>query len=164
MYQDANKGFSPPETRGRDYQIWEWPLWERQSIALNGAYAFNDISLDVLVYFDSYANRLDEYYSWDTYVLEVHNGHSDYDEYTTGGRITGKWDISPQHTLQAALTYKKEDHQGLWREALHMHVNEDTWSLGGEYGFTPFYGLTLRGDWGLTRSFPLTIGEKKTSL
>jgi iron complex outermembrane receptor protein len=164
VYQDANKGFSPPETRGRDYQIWEWPLWERQSIALNGAYSFNDISLDMQCYFDKYDNRLDEYYSWDTYVLEVHNGHSDYDEYTTGGRITGKWDINPQHTLQAALTYKKEDHQGLWREALHMHVNEDTWSLGGEYGFTPFYGFTLRGGLGFDALVPIDYWGKENEL
>jgi iron complex outermembrane receptor protein len=137
VYQDANKKFSPPEVRGTDYMIWEWPLWERQSISLNGSYSFGDFTLDGLVYFDKYDNRLDEYYSWNNYILEVHQGHSDYDEYSAGGRVTGRWFINSMHNVQAALTYKKEDHVGLWREERQMHVNEDTWSFGAEYAFTP---------------------------
>jgi iron complex outermembrane receptor protein len=80
VYQDANKSFSPPEVRGDDYMIWEWPLWERQSVSLSGALDLGDFTIDGQWYFDKYDNRLDEYYSWDTYILEVHNGHSDYDE------------------------------------------------------------------------------------
>jgi iron complex outermembrane receptor protein len=45
VFQDANKGFSPPETEG-DYQIWEWPLWERQSISLNASWELNTFSVD----------------------------------------------------------------------------------------------------------------------
>jgi iron complex outermembrane receptor protein len=143
--------------------IWEWPLWERQSIALNGSFDGGDFTLDGQVYFDKYDNRLDEYYSWDTYILEVHNGHSDYDEYSTGGRVTGRWDINPLHNLQAALTYKKEDHIGLWREATQMHVNEDTWSLGVEYGFTP-RPLTLKAGLGFDALVPIEYWGKENEL
>jgi iron complex outermembrane receptor protein len=164
VYQDANKSFSPPEVRGRDYMIWEWPLWERQSIALNGSYSLGDVRVDGQFYFDKYDNRLDEYYSWDTYVLEVHNGHSDYDEYSTGGRITGRWDISELHTLQGAITYKKEDHIGLWREASQMHVNEDTWSLGVEYAVAPLGGLTVKAGAGFDALAPMAYWGKENEL
>jgi iron complex outermembrane receptor protein len=164
VYQNANKGFSPPDTNGTHYQIWEWPLWDRQSIALNGSYIFGDVSLDAQWYFDKYDNRLDEYYNWDTYTLETHNGHSDYDEYSTGGRITGKWDINPKNNLQAALTYKKEDHLGLWRESLLMHVNEDTWSFGAEYTYKPFDRLTAKGGVGFDMLAPIEYWGKENEL
>jgi iron complex outermembrane receptor protein len=170
VYQDANKGFSPPESRGRDYVIWEWPLWERQSIALNASFDMGDIGIGSLTldgqgYFDKYDNRLDEYYSWDTYVLEVHNGHSDYDEYSAGGRLTGRWDISGQHSLQAALTFKKENHIGLWREAEQMHVNEDTWSMGTEYAFAPdILPLTLKAGLGFDALVPVEYWGRENEL
>jgi iron complex outermembrane receptor protein len=163
VYQDANKSFSPPEVRGRDYMIWEWPLWERQSIALNASFDWGDLTIDGQAYFDKYDNRLDEYYSWDTYILEVHNGHSDYDEYSSGGRITARWDINPAHTLQGALTYKKEDHIGLWREATQMHINEDTWSLGTEYAFTR-EALTLKAGLGFDALAPMEYWGKENEL
>ena len=163
VYQNANKGFSPPEVRGRDYMIWEWPLWDRQSISLNGSYSFGAFSLDGLFYFDKYDNRLDEYYSWDTYILEVHNGHSDYDEYSTGGRLTGRWDIAPLHKLHGALTYKKENHIGLFREAEQMRINEDTWSLGLEYAFAP-NPLTLKAGLGFDALVPIEYWGRENEL
>jgi iron complex outermembrane receptor protein len=167
VYQDANKTFSPPEVRGGDYMIWEWPLWERQSISLNGSGTFGDVTVDGLFYFDKYDNRLDEYYSWDTYILEVHNGHSDYDDYATGGRVTGRWDINPEHNVQAALTYKKENHIGLWREAEQMRINEDTWSFGAEYAFMPGAlgsRLTVKAGAGFDALFPVEYWGKENEL
>jgi iron complex outermembrane receptor protein len=166
VYQDANKTFSPPEVRG-EYMIWEWPLWERQSLSLNGSYAFGGVTIDGLFYFDKYDNRLDEYYSWDTYILEVHNGHSDYDEYSTGGRITGRWDINPEHNIQAALTYKKENHIGLWRESEQMRINEDTWSFGTEYAFVPDIfksRLTVKAGAGFDALVPVQYWGKENEL
>jgi iron complex outermembrane receptor protein len=161
IYQDADKGFSPPDVRTREYQIWNWPFWKRQSVSLNSAFSRGDFSIDALFYFDQYDNRLDEYYNWKAYELGIHGPHSDYDEYTLGGRLTGAWDINDRNNLQGALTYKKEDHRGLRGSILNeedlteeMHVNEDTWSLAAEYSTQPWTPLTLKAGLGFDALLP----------
>ena len=150
VYQDADKGFSPPETTLRDpvFQIWEWPLWKRDSYSLNGAYSFNDFSIEALAYYDKYDNRMLEYYSMAHYEAGVHMYPSDYDEYSTGGRVLAGWDINNWNKLQASVVYKKEDHSGLRRDKEIIHVNEDTWSFGMEYTVKPLAPLTLEAGFG----------------
>lgn len=138
-YQKADKGVSPPDIRTRELFIWHWPVWNRQSVSLNGTYERGGLSLSSLFYFDKYDNRLDEYYHLWAYELGFHAPHSDYDEYSAGGRLSGAWEAGP-HRAAAALTYKKEDHRGLKGDLFDeelltevMRVNEDTWSLGAEY-------------------------------
>jgi iron complex outermembrane receptor protein len=168
VYQDADKGLSPPETAVRDYSIWDWPTWKRQSVSLNGAFSAGALSAEALVYFDKYDNRLDEYYHPEAFKLGIHAPHSDYDEYSLGGRLTGKWEINGWNTLQAALSYRKEDHLGLRGSVSdedtlieEMHVNEDTWSAGAEYAMNPWAPLTLKAGGGFDTLVPLAYWNEE---
>ncbi|MDR3337574.1 MAG: TonB-dependent receptor plug domain-containing protein, partial [Treponema sp.] len=38
-YQWADKGLSPPDINTREYAIWDWPVWNRHSLALNGVFS-----------------------------------------------------------------------------------------------------------------------------
>jgi iron complex outermembrane receptor protein len=162
VYQYADKGLSPPDVDIRDYSIWDWPVWNRHSVSLNGSWGIGAFSVDGLFYFDKYDNRLDEYYNYRAFELGIHAPHSDYDEYSLGGRLMGSWEINSWNTVQAALTYKKEDHRGLRGSITsedelteEMHVNEDTWSLGAEYAVTPWTPLTLKAGAGFDALVPL---------
>lgn len=162
VYQNADKGVSPPNITIRNYQIWDWPVWKRWSVALNGTWTTGAVSTEGLFYFDKYDNRLDEYYTMRAYELGVHAPHSDYDEYSLGGRLKGSWEINAWNTAQFALTYKKEDHTGL-RGSIHndgdlteeMRVAEDTWSAGAEYSMNPWTPLTVRAGAGFDALIPL---------
>jgi len=151
--QDSDKGFSPPETSQR-YQIWEWPMWKRRSYSLNGAYSFKDFSIEALAYYDKYDNRMLEYYSILHYELGRHRPSSDYDEYSTGGRILAGWNINDWNKLQASVVYKKEDHSGLRGEEEIIHVNEDTWSFGMEYTVKPWQFFRLEAGFGADALYP----------
>jgi iron complex outermembrane receptor protein len=162
VYQKADKGLSPPDIQTREYQIWDWPIWNRHSGSLNGSWNSGGFSLSVLFYVDKYDNRLDVYNTLKTYALGNHEPHSDYDEYSLGGRFIGSWDINDWNTVQAALTYKKEDHRGLQGNIIDedeltekMHVNEDTWSLGAEYAIIPWTPLTVKAGLGFDALIPL---------
>jgi iron complex outermembrane receptor protein len=161
VYQYADKGLSPPDVGIKDYAIWDWPVWNRHSVSLNGAWGIGVFSVDGLFYFDKYDNRLDEYYNYRAFELGIHAPHSDYDEYTLGGRLMGSWEINSWNTVQAALTYKKEDHRGLRGSIVNeddlteeMRVNEDTWSLGAEYAVNPWDPLTLKAGLGFDALIP----------
>ena len=159
VLQDADKGFSPPETVIRDYLIWEWPIWKRSSYSLNGEYSFRDFSFEALVYYDKYDNRMQEYASMAHLVLlGKHQEPSDYDEYSAGGRVLAGWDINSRNKLQASVVYKKEDHRGLREHRGEMeeliHVNEDTWSLGMEYTAKPWQRFTLEAGFGYDALYP----------
>jgi iron complex outermembrane receptor protein len=133
LYQDSDKGISPPDVNTRDISIWEWPLWKRQSVSLNAVFEGEALALKGTGYFDKYDNRLDEYYNWAAFQHGVHNAHSDYDEYSAGGRLEGTWTINAWNQVAAALIFKREDHIGLHGEVQDVHINEDTWSFGTEY-------------------------------
>jgi iron complex outermembrane receptor protein len=133
LYQDSDKGISPPDVNIRDVYIWDWPLWKRQSVSLNASLDRGPLSLKTLAYFDKYDNRLDEYFNWAAFEHGVHNAHSDYDEYSAGGRLEGSWTINAWNQVSAAVIFKQEDHIGLHGEIQDVHINEDTWSVGTEY-------------------------------
>ncbi|MDR1030227.1 MAG: TonB-dependent receptor [Treponema sp.] len=162
LYQYADKGISPPDVDTKEYAIWDWPVWNRHSVSLNGSWSIKAFSITSLFYFDKYDNRLDEYYNWNAFELGIHAPHSDYDEYALGGRLTGSWEINPWNQVQAALTYQKQDHRGLRGSITdedelteEMHVNEDTWSLGAEYTVSPWSPLTFKAGLGFDALIPL---------
>jgi len=158
IYQNSDKGLSPPETVLRNYQIWEWPKWERKSYSLNGTYSFNDFSIEALAYYDKYDNRMQEYHSMAHYEAGVHGPPSDYDEYSAGGRVIAVWDINGRDKVQAGIVYKKEDHSGLreYRGEIEelIHVNEDTWSFGMEYTVKPWQRFKLEAGFGFDALYP----------
>jgi iron complex outermembrane receptor protein len=149
LYQDSDKGISPPDVNIRDIYIWDWPMWKRWSLSLNGVFDRDPVSLKTVVYFDKYDNRLDEYFNWAAFQHGVHNAHSDYDEYSTGGRLEGTWNINSWNQFSAALIFKREDHIGIHGETQDVHINEDTWSFGTEYGVNPPWFPKLRVSGGL---------------
>jgi iron complex outermembrane receptor protein len=168
-YQDADKGVSPPDIRVRqsspDFVIWDWPLWKRQGVSLNGTFNREVFLVTALLYFDKYDNRLDEYNSIKHYELGIHAPHSDYDEYSLGGRITGTWYINQWNEVEAALTYKKEDHKGLKggytgfpdEDTMTeiVHINEDTWSFGAEWSTNPWRPFTFKAGFGFNALAPI---------
>ena len=161
IYQDADKGISPPDT-GASYSIWNWPFWRRQTISLNSDYTLGRLFLGGLFYFDKYDNRLEEYYNRRAFELGIHAPHSDYDEYSLGGRLTAEYEFINDHKLEAAVTLKLDDHRGLRGNILNsdmhkvMHVNEITVSGGIEYSGEPFQiPLTVNAGLGIDTLTPL---------
>jgi iron complex outermembrane receptor protein len=168
-WQNSDKGVSPPDIRtpetSPDFVLWDWPRWERHSTALNALYEHDLFLVSALFYFDKYDNRLDEYQTITHYEQGIHLPHSDYDEYSLGGRLLAKWNVNNWNTLEAALTYKKEDHKGLrggyasfpdedvMREV--VHINEDTWSFGAEWAFNLWKPLTFKAGAGFNMLYPV---------
>jgi iron complex outermembrane receptor protein len=132
--ENADKGFSPPETHEqKDYYIWQWPIWERTSRSLNAAYGGSKLSLNALVYYDEYYNRMFEYYNWISYEYGIHQPASDYDEYTKGVRLSAGWNINSENKIEGSLIFRQEDHKGVTGGVTGVHVNEETFSFGIEY-------------------------------
>jgi iron complex outermembrane receptor protein len=160
VYQDADKGLSTPAAGTPEFEIWDWPQWSRHSISLNAAFNTGALGIDGLFYFDKYDNRLDEYYNLNAYKLGIHAPHSDYDEYSLGARLAGSYDINKRNKVQAAVTYKKEDHRGLRGNITNdemreeTHVNEDTISFGAEYSGKLFDPFTLKAGAGFDTLIP----------
>ena len=149
LYQDSDKGISPPDVNTRDIYIWDWPLWKRWSLSLNGVFDRDPLTFKAVVYYDKYDNRLDEYFNWAAFEHGVHNAHSDYDEYSTGGRMEGTWTINAWNQFSAALIVKREDHIGIHGETQDVHISEDTVSFGTEYVVTLPWLPKLRASGGL---------------
>jgi iron complex outermembrane receptor protein len=161
--QIADKGLSPPSVKGgRDgYAIWEWPRWDRHSIAANYAY-YDDEKLYIkgFTYFDKYDNRLDQYYQWSMYERGKHMPSSDYDEYAFGQHLEAGYDFNSTHKLQAALTFKHEDHKGLSGDIELVHISEDTWSFGTEYTFRPVKQWSFTAGVGFDALYPRDFSSR----
>jgi iron complex outermembrane receptor protein len=138
IYQDSNKGFSPPAVNGMDYEIWEWPYYKRQTISFNGEWAPDSFTLKGSGYFQKFDNRLIDYGSWANYELDMHNPYSDYDDYTGGFHLEASWEINQWNKAEAAINFRKDEHQGLSGNELSVRVNEDIWSFAAEYTISPW--------------------------
>jgi len=161
IYQDADKGISPPDT-GSSYSIWNWPFWRRHTASLNSLYKTLDLSVSGLLYFDKYDNRLEEFYNKRAFELGIHAPHSDYDEYSLGGRVTGEYAPGSVHKFAGAFTWKLENHRSLRGTILNddmhevMRISEITLSGGLEYsGTLPRIPLTLKAGFGFDALAPL---------
>ncbi len=141
IYQDADKGVSPPETTIQDYAIWDWIKWKRESISLASTYDNGRFKLDALLHYDKYDNALNEYYNMASYKAGVHDRTSIYDEYSTGGRITAGWTFNKENKIETAATLKREEHSGFSGEKREIYILEDTISVGVEYTYVPFSNL-----------------------
>jgi len=166
IYQDADKGVSPPDT-GASYNIWKWPFWRRHTVSLNTVYTIEKLSLSGLFYFDKYDNRLEEYYNKKAFGLGIHAPWSDYDEYSLGGRFTGEYNFSESHSLASAFTCKLDDHRGLRGTILNtdthevIHAKEIIISGGIEYSGQPFkIPLTVKAGFGFDTLTPLEYWSK----
>ncbi|GAB1535396.1 TonB-dependent receptor [Geovibrio sp. ADMFC3] len=169
---DSDKGVSPPETDIQNYLLWDWTNWKRESVSLSGSYSSGKFTLDAMAHYDKYDNSLIEYYNMPSYEAGVSTPPSDYDEYTAGGRITAGWMFNTKNRIQAAATFKREQHTGLRNDKKEIYIKEDTISLGAEYTFNPVSNLTLVAGigydalqpqeyWGKSNDFAQLIGEKE---
>jgi iron complex outermembrane receptor protein len=153
LYQNSDKGVSPPDVDG-DYYLWDWPLWKRKSVSVNASYTGTIFNFHTLAYFDKYDNRMDEYMDMNNYEKNNHQPSSDYDEYSTGGRFEGGWDINDRNTVKASLTFRKDNHIGLRDDVEEVRVQEDTWSAGIEYSIHPWKPFTVVLGGGFDGLFP----------
>ncbi len=160
IYQDADKGVSPPETTIAGASIWEWPEWERKSFSLASEYRSGRFSLDTLLHYDKYDNRLFEYYNLPSYNAGVHKPASDYDEYAVGGRIAAGWTFNPQNKIEFAATFKREQHDGYTKDIKDISIKEDTYSFGAEYTYVPVKKLTVVGGVGYDTLQPQDFWSK----
>jgi iron complex outermembrane receptor protein len=87
--------------------------------------------------------------------LGINHAPSDYDEYSLGARLKAGYNINSWNKVEAALTYKREDHKGLSDGEEQVHVKEDTWSFGAEYTSKPWAQWTFRAGMGFDSLFPI---------
>ncbi|GHV80659.1 TonB-dependent receptor [Spirochaetia bacterium] len=154
-YMDADKGLSPPAVRRHDYSIWDWPIYDSYTIALNAAWTADIFFVKALGYYEKHDNRMDEYMDLPNLAIGNHQAHSDYDEYSGGARLEGGWDINSWNKLDAALTYRKDNHIGLRGGEEQVRVQEDTWSGGLEYTITPWAPFTAKAGLGYDALIPI---------
>lgn len=160
IYQDADKGVSPPETTIAGASIWDWPEWERKSFSLASEYRSGRFTLETLLHYDKYDNRLLEYYNLPAYNAGVHKPASDYDEYAVGGRIAAGWTFNPQNKIEFAATFKREQHDGYTKDIKDISIKEDTYSFGAEYTYVPVKKLTVVGGVGYDTLQPQNFWSK----
>jgi iron complex outermembrane receptor protein len=136
VYQDADKGESPPPVKGQVFRTDTWPLWRRHLVKLDGGYSGERGSAKTLVYFDKY----------DTTLVQE-NGlvkkETENDDYALGVRLEGRYDINSWNTLGAALNFKQESHRGNDDRVETLRISENIWSGGAEYSITPWRPLTI---------------------
>lgn len=170
IYQDSDKGVSPPETETMDYVIWEWKNWTRKSLSLAAAYNSGSLTVDAVAHYDKYDNSLIEFSNINSYTAGVHTPPSDYDEYSAGGRLSAGWMFNANNRIQAAATFKRDQHTGLRNNVKEIYIKDDTISLGAEYTYMPVKKVTIVGGigydylqpqdyWSKSNDFAELIGE-----
>jgi iron complex outermembrane receptor protein len=164
IYQDSYKGFSPPSVNGRDYEIWEWPYYKRQSVNFQGEWQPDVFTVKAAAYFQKFDNRLLDYVNWASYEADIPAAPSDYDDYTAGFRLEGGWAITPLNTLEAALNFRRDDHRGLTGGKEGVHVAEDTWSLAAAFTSNPLPRLRFKAAVGFDILSPDTFWGKYNEL
>ncbi|MDR1256371.1 MAG: TonB-dependent receptor [Spirochaetaceae bacterium] len=164
IYQDSYKGFSPPAVNGRDYEIWEWPYYKRQSASFQGEWRPGAFTVKTAAYFQKFDNRLLDYVNWASYEADMPAAPSDYDDYTAGFRLEGGWAINPLNTLEAALNFRRDDHRGLTGGEEGVHVTEDTWSLAAAFTSNPLPPLRVKAAAGFDILSPDTFWGKYNEL
>ena len=136
--QRAEKS-SPGSISAEDPKIWDWPKWNRDSVALNARYETDRYYTKFLAYYDKFDSRL--------YTTKPHEIPSDYDDYSIGTKIQSGIDLNSWNNLQASLMWKTESHRG-WGNvtdiyAKNLEIEEYTYSCGAEYSMKPWNPLNL---------------------
>jgi iron complex outermembrane receptor protein len=142
IYQDSNKGFSPPSVNGRDFELWEWPYYRRQGLTFSGEWTPDAFTLKTSAYFQKFDNRLLDYVNWPSYEAEIPAPPSDYDDFTAGFHLEAGWEPDSRQKVEAAINFRQDDHRGLSGGDLGVHVTEDTWSFAASYTARPLPSLS----------------------
>jgi len=146
LNQHATKEQPPvTDTAYSKVKYWDWPYWDKESLALNGKKRFEKGYVKGNLYYDAYENSL---YSYDdgsySTMTKKYAFKSRYDDYSCGGRLEGGMNLGP-HLLKAALNYKRDVHRGYdldkvteastliedYRDNLYSAGVEGVFDLGG---------------------------------
>ena len=105
----------PPATDSTVFgsiKYWDWPLWNKETVAVTGQKNFDSSYLKALAYYDIFTNSL---FSYDNATYSTMNkGYafkSRYEDHSYGARLEYGLGIS-DHFIKAALNYKKDVHNG----------------------------------------------------
>jgi iron complex outermembrane receptor protein len=167
IYQDSYKGFSPPSTNGRDFEIWEWPYYKRQGVTFSGEWQPAVFTVKTSAYFQKFDNRLLDHVNWQSYEAGIPAPPSDYDDFTAGFHLEAGWEINTRNRLEAAVNFREDDHRGLTGGSLGVHVVEDTWSVAASYTTNPLPvlpGLRIVAAAGFDLLNPVTFWGKYNEL
>jgi len=131
---NADKGLSPPEVNLVNPVSYDWNLWRRHTVKLDGEYLGSiknsEIYTKGFFYFDKFDTKVTQSA---LYVLDIYNN-----DYILGGHIEEEFRINDWNLLSAAFNVKNESHTREDDGLMVTHIIEDTFSLGAEYKMLPF--------------------------
>jgi iron complex outermembrane receptor protein len=130
---------APGDAYAPNPRIWDWPKWNRDSVAFNADYKTESFYTKLLAYYDKFDSRL--------YNTRPHGIPSDYDDYAVGTRIQGGYNFNDWSNLQLSAMWKTESHESHDNVtniySREIKIEEYTYSLGSEFSMNPWKPLTL---------------------
>lgn len=166
IYSDVDKGMVSPEVSSV-YSLWGWNYDYHQSVSLHGKYDKNKLKLNFLAFYDTYDNSMSMYSSLIHVDYDSPYRTSIYDEYAAGFSINGSYDITDEHIIKSAITYRQDNHIGYSEDSLgteeDINVTENKMSFGVEYDYKPLDRLTISGTLGFDGLVPSNFYSKENS-
>ena len=151
--QEATKQQPPvTDTAVSRVKYWDWPIWDRESAALNGRKNFGASYVKGNLYYDTYNNSLFAYDDGSyTTMNKKSSFKSEYDDYSTGGRLEYGVRFG-DHELKAAGNYKKDVHRGY-----DIDRKTDAYTLAEEY-HDEIYSVGVEGNFRPADAFDVIAG------
>lgn len=166
IYSDSNKGMVSPEVSSV-YSLWGWNYDYHMSISLHGKYEKNKLKLNFLTFYDTYDNSMSMYSSLIHVDYQSPYRTSIYDEYAAGFNINGSYEITNEHVIKSAITYRQDNHIGYSEDSLSVeediNITENKLSFGVEYDYKPLENLTLSGTLGFDSLIPSNFYSRDNS-
>ncbi len=165
VMQRGNKEQPPVATKDpatNQIRFWKWPVWDKDSLYTNLSFELPQNGyLKVLAYYDTYKNTLESYVD-ESFTTKL-DPDSDYDDYTSGGKVEGGLDTSSSSRIQGAISYKKDTHRSITGGVLDAKNVDEIWSYGVEYTkkLDQQYTLVLGGSY--DKQVPLSVIDYKDS-
>jgi iron complex outermembrane receptor protein len=132
--QSADKGLSPPEVNKTSAVSFEWPLWKRHTVKLDGQFstiiAEKEFYAKGFFFFDKFDTELIQSAAW---TLDMRN-----DDYILGSHLEGGIDWNDWSTFRAALNFKRQAHKRDDNGEAAMNITENIFSGGMEVSASPF--------------------------
>ncbi len=156
-YKDTNDGIVSPEI-SPVYSLRGWNFDYSHNTSFHGKYNDGKININFLTYFNKYDNSMSDYTSIYHIINNAPYRTSIYDEYAAGFNINAAYNITNQHILKSAFTYRQDNHIGYSKDVLGLeediNVTENKISLGAEYNYKPLAAVTLSGALGFDSLLP----------
>lgn len=151
--QKAEKEQPPvTDTAYSKVKYWDWPKWNKESFSLNGRKNFESSYVKGSLYYDTYNNALNAYDDATYTTMEKKYAFkSEYDDYSTGGRLEYGAELG-EHRLKAAVNYKKDVHRGY-----DIDKKSNVSTLAEEY-HDDIYSAGLEGTYRASRPLSVVAG------